>query len=199
MHKIRLFWCWIDAFTYRHFVCNLPGCVLRNARLCAGRLGCVEGHPCLGASCCLTARHQAITWTNADLSLNHTGFTLFSIALSRTNFSSNFQENAFENVICKLSSILLRPQWVKGFMWSFDPYYSGLLYWLYFPASEVTLKNMGKIWLVSQQQLNTLWTMCIILGMYCVQSGTDVTIVQLTHCGQVMPYGDIDLGQHWLR
>ena len=26
--------------------CNLPGCVLRNARLCAVRLGCVEGHLC---------------------------------------------------------------------------------------------------------------------------------------------------------
>ena len=22
---------------------------------------------------------------------------------------------------------------------------------------------------------------------------------QLTHCGLVTPYGDIDLGQHWLR
>ena len=23
--------------------------------------------------------------------------------------------------------------------------------------------------------------------------------VSLTHCGLVMPYGDIDLGRHWLR
>ena len=22
---------------------------------------------------------------------------------------------------------------------------------------------------------------------------------ELTHCGLMMPYGDIDLGQHWLR
>ena len=49
LQEIRLFWCRINAFTYRHFVCNLPGCVLRNARLCAVRLGCVEGHPWLPA------------------------------------------------------------------------------------------------------------------------------------------------------
>ena len=24
-------------------------------------------------------------------------------------------------------------------------------------------------------------------------------LVLLTHCGLAMPYGDIDLGQHWLR
>ena len=24
---------------------SVPGCVLRDAQLCAGRLGCVEGHP----------------------------------------------------------------------------------------------------------------------------------------------------------
>ena len=51
MHENRLFWCRIDAFTYRHFVCNLPGCVLRNARLCAVRLGCVEGLPWIGQPC----------------------------------------------------------------------------------------------------------------------------------------------------
>ena len=33
------------------FVCNLPGCVLRNARLCAVRLGCVEVHPCTYVLC----------------------------------------------------------------------------------------------------------------------------------------------------
>ena len=30
--------------------------------------------------------------------------------------------------------------------------------------------------------------------LYCV-----FTVNKLTHCGLVMPYGDIDLGQHWLR
>ena len=28
---------------------------------------------------------------------------------------------------------------------------------------------------------------------------TDIAYFILTHCDLVMPYGDIDLGQHWLR
>ena len=28
---------------------------------------------------------------------------------------------------------------------------------------------------------------------------TEFSFKHLTHCGQVTPYGNVDLGQHWLR
>ena len=41
---------------------------------------------------------------------------------------------------------------------------------------------------------------CFLL--YCINTCdllTDVFQVYLTHCGLVVPYGNIDVGQHWLR
>ena len=57
-------------------------------------------------------RRQAIIWTNAGILL---------IGPLGTNFSENrnrnlyifIQENAFENVVWKMASILFRPLWVK--------------------------------------------------------------------------------------
>ena len=59
----------------------------------------------------LPGRHQAIIWTNAGTLL---------IGLLGSNFSENpyifIQENAFENGIWKMTSILTRPQCVKAMM-----------------------------------------------------------------------------------
>ena len=42
----------------------------------------------------------------------------------------------------------------------------------------------------------------LYLEYFCFELKIDKCMslnVGLTHCGLVMPYGDIDLGQHWLR
>ena len=57
------------------------------------------------------ARHQAIIWISAEILL---------IGHLRTNFSEILieifiQENAFENVVWKIATILYRPQYVNKF------------------------------------------------------------------------------------
>ena len=60
-------------------------------------------------TCLLAGRHQAITCAYAGSLL---------IGPLETYFSQNLhifiQENAFENVVCKLAAILSRPQYVNG-------------------------------------------------------------------------------------
>ena len=65
-----------------------------------------------------------------------------------------------------------------------------VLKWLNNCPSAVILNDMGKI---GHYQITTQASyMCEIFGMYCKSSS-------LTHYALVMPYGNIDLGQHWLR
>ena len=59
-------------------------------------------------------QRQAIIWTNAGISLIGTLGTNFSEFFYRNSYIF-IQENAFENVVCKMAAILSRPQCVKGF------------------------------------------------------------------------------------
>ena len=55
---------------------------------------------------------QAITWTNADfLSTGPLGTNFSEIQIKMQNLLIN--ENAFENVVCKMVAILLRWRWVN--------------------------------------------------------------------------------------
>ena len=57
-------------------------------------------------------RRQAIIWNNDEILLIQTLGTNLSEILSEIH--SNFiQENAFQNVVCKMASILSRLQWVN--------------------------------------------------------------------------------------
>ena len=56
---------------------------------------------------------------------------------------------------------------------------------------KVTMKHAGKKF--SMNVGNNF----IITGYFASQFNTALVI--LTHCGLVMPYGHIDLGQHWLK
>ena len=79
----------------------------RVTHICVGNLTIIGPNNCLSPG-----RRQAIIW-------NNTGILL--IAPWGTNFSENFnrysnifiRENAFENVVCEMASILIRPQCVK--------------------------------------------------------------------------------------
>ena len=56
----------------------------------------------------------AIIWTNADLKLNTKEqiFAKFEYILTIGNTSIFYQENAFENVVYRMSAILFRPQYI---------------------------------------------------------------------------------------
>ena len=57
-------------------------------------------------------RRQAIIWTNGDTLLIEPLGTIFSEILFKI-YALFIQENAFENVVWKISANLHRPQWVK--------------------------------------------------------------------------------------
>ena len=57
-------------------------------------------------------RHQAIIWTNAGILLIGPLGTNFSVKFN-LNSKIFIQENALENVVCEMASILSRPQCVK--------------------------------------------------------------------------------------
>ena len=57
-------------------------------------------------------RHQAIIWTNAWIILIRALGTNFSEILGEIH-AFLIQENAFENVVCKIATMLSRPQCVK--------------------------------------------------------------------------------------
>ena len=60
-------------------------------------------------------RHQAITWTNANLlSIRH---TLTNSEHFNLNLNIFIQENAFKNV-CKMAATLSRARWVKVYTMS---------------------------------------------------------------------------------
>ena len=57
-------------------------------------------------------RRQAIIWTNSGLLLiRHLGVNFNEIQIGIQTFS--LKKNAFENVVCKMASILPRPQCVN--------------------------------------------------------------------------------------
>ena len=56
-------------------------------------------------------RRQAIIWTNAGILLIGPLGINFSEILFETNIF--IQENAFENAVCKIVSILSQPQWIN--------------------------------------------------------------------------------------
>ena len=54
-------------------------------------------------------RHKAITWTTDDvLFIESSKQISLTINIKKVN-----QENTFENVVCKMTAIFFRPQWVK--------------------------------------------------------------------------------------
>ena len=57
-------------------------------------------------------RRQAIIWTNAGILLIGPWGTHFSEIFNRNSYIF-IQENAFQNVVCEMASILSRPQCVK--------------------------------------------------------------------------------------
>ena len=74
-------------------------------------------------------RRQAIIWTSAGILLIGPLGTNFSEILTCRNSNISIQENALENVVCEMTSILSRPQCVKlskrcldltGSMWPCD-------------------------------------------------------------------------------
>ena len=70
---------------------------------------CVDKTTIIGSDNGLSpARRQAIIWANAGIML---------IQSIGTNFNEIFiQENAFENIVCKMAAILSRPQYVNRFV-----------------------------------------------------------------------------------
>ena len=73
--------------------------------ICVCKLTIIGSHDRL-----LPWRRQAIVWANAGISLIEPLGTNFSEIL---NWKIFIQESAFENVVCKMSAILSRPQCVK--------------------------------------------------------------------------------------
>ena len=58
-------------------------------------------------------RHQAITWTHAHLlSIEPLGTNFSEIRMKNTKLF--VPENAFENVVCEMASILTRERWAKA-------------------------------------------------------------------------------------
>ena len=77
----------------------------RVTHLCVGKLSIIGSDTGLSPG-----RRQAIIWTNTGILL---------IGPLGTNFNRNsnifIQENAFENVVCEMASILSRPQCVDTY------------------------------------------------------------------------------------
>ena len=74
-------------------------------------LGCSElSHRGLVAPYSISdLKHQAITWTNADLlTIKFLGTNLMKFFLSK--YEKFHSENVFENVVCKILAILFRSQ-----------------------------------------------------------------------------------------
>ena len=74
---------------------------------------CVGKLPIIGSDNGLSLiRRQAIIWTNAGILLNgHLGTNFNEILIGIQTFF--ILEIAFENVVCKMTSILSRPKWVN--------------------------------------------------------------------------------------
>ena len=108
-------------------------------------------------------RRQAIIWTNDGILL---------IRPLRTNFSNFFfrnsnifiQQNALENVVCEMASILSRPQCVKIFtLYRFDWQWSAIRYeWEYYEMrSGFVRMYTGEH---NQARFDTRWHPCLIDG-----------------------------------
>ena len=76
----------------------------------------------------LPAQHQAIIWTIARILSKLRN--KFELNLEWNSYIS-IQGNAFENVVCKIATILFWPQCVTGWFWSnIGPVYKVVGYWL---------------------------------------------------------------------
>ena len=92
------------------------------------------------------------------------------------NFNRNWyifiQKNSFKNVVWKMAAILSWPQCVK--QWAFSsPTSEGF-------HSNLTTWKRKSIWQITHEKESIQWPLS-------------------THCGLVMPYGDIELGKYWLQ
>ena len=74
----------------------------------------------------LPARHQAIIWIKAGILLIQTLGTNFSEILNKVH-TFVIQENAFENVVCKMMAILFQPKCVKQIIGKKDSKNSSVL------------------------------------------------------------------------
>ena len=78
--------------------------------ICVGKLTIIASDNGLSPG-----QHQAIIWTNAGILLiGPLGTKLNEILIQIRNSYIFIQENALENVVCEVASILSRPQCVKG-------------------------------------------------------------------------------------
>ena len=57
--------------------------------------------------------------------------------------------------------------------------------------------------IVSQMTVNSFESIIVFVSSYvriqCQLHNTEIWAISLTYCGLVTPYGDRELGQHWLR
>ena len=82
----------------------------RVAHICVGNLTIIGSNNGLSPD-----RRQAIIWTNAGISLiGPYGANFSEILIEILTFPL---KNAFENVVCEMTAILSRPQWVNCVMW----------------------------------------------------------------------------------
>ena len=99
------------------------------------------------------------------------------------NFYQNtklfLHENVFQNIVCEMAAILSRGGWVKGLSQQCCEMISNENEHYHAYISSVSSRQL------LQQQL----------GMHKWYFLSDM----LTHCGLVMPYGNIDLDHNWLR
>ena len=85
---------------------------------------------------------------------------------------------------CKEKKFLLNINWYFHFMWFISSEKAQVL--------EIT--STGKSSTCLSQTANTMAT-----GALSMPGARASTTMVLTHCGLVIPCGNIDLGQHWLR
>ena len=125
-------------------------------------------------ACCLTAPSHYLNqcWLIISKVEWHSSMGKFT----RDNSAINHW-NYLENWISKISFKFTRGQWVNTVVWP---------YWI-----QVEYLSIGHRMEHIKHHLDDL---LVVVVDICKRK-----IKDLTHCGLVTPYGDKDLGQHWLR
>ena len=115
---------------------------------------------------------------------------------------SNFVGRGYNKVLTLLVAImhsfLCNILEIKTILWYFLFLYKNDCIYLNFSlGSRVAIRKLTICCSISLKDIHSSeprWILC-----YGCISGIDSVISNLTHCGLVTPYGDINLGQHWLR
>ena len=128
-------------------------------------------------------RRQAIIWTNSGILL------IGPLGTNFRNFNRNsnifIQENALENVVCEMSSILSRSQCVN---WHPDGCIIGKFYFYTLPMNVFVIGHSLRIidWICSWGKLGIRFTRervsCFVTGCYCSDWYRRLTVSNLYDC-----------------